>query len=144
MKFSHNTQTKKYQIFIRIKEGTKLRCLYMTYSGNGIDTKNSCIWPHTLIKSFLHTWKWKWKWSHVWLCDPTDCSLPGSSVHGTFQAKILYRFICSMAFGILVPWPGIKPTSPSLQRGFLILGPPRKSQHFLSLWTWRAKLSHAA
>ena len=24
----------------------------------------------------------------VWLCDPTDCSPPGSSVHGIFQAKI--------------------------------------------------------
>ena len=23
------------------------------------------------------------------LCDPMDCSLPGSSVHGTFQARIL-------------------------------------------------------
>ena len=26
---------------------------------------------------------------HVQLCDPTDCSLPGSSVHGIFQARIL-------------------------------------------------------
>ena len=23
------------------------------------------------------------------LCDPMDCSLPGSSVHGIFQAKVL-------------------------------------------------------
>ena len=23
------------------------------------------------------------------LCDPMDCSLPGSSVHGVFQAKVL-------------------------------------------------------
>ena len=29
----------------------------------------------------------KWKWSEVE--DPMDCSLPGSSVHGTFQARIL-------------------------------------------------------
>ena len=27
--------------------------------------------------------------SHVWLCYPTDCSLPGSSVHGILQARIL-------------------------------------------------------
>ena len=27
--------------------------------------------------------------SHVQLCDPMDCSLPGSSVHGIFQARIL-------------------------------------------------------
>ena len=30
-------------------------------------------------------------WSHcrVWLCDPMDCSLPGSSVHGLLQATVL-------------------------------------------------------
>ena len=27
--------------------------------------------------------------SHVWLCDPRDCSPPGSSVHGILQARIL-------------------------------------------------------
>ena len=27
--------------------------------------------------------------SRVWLCDHMDCSLPGSSVHGIFQARIL-------------------------------------------------------
>ena len=28
--------------------------------------------------------------SHVWLfCEPTNCSLPGSSVHGILQARIL-------------------------------------------------------
>ena len=27
--------------------------------------------------------------SRVQLCDPTDCSLPGSSIHGIFQARIL-------------------------------------------------------
>ena len=25
------------------------------------------------------------------LCDPVDCSLPGSSVHGIFQARMLER-----------------------------------------------------
>ena len=32
--------------------------------------------------------KWKWK-SYPTLCDPMDCSLPGSSVHGIPQARIL-------------------------------------------------------
>ena len=27
--------------------------------------------------------------SRVWLCDPMDCNMPGSSVHGIFQARIL-------------------------------------------------------
>ena len=26
---------------------------------------------------------------HPTLCDPTDCSLPGSSIHGIFQARVL-------------------------------------------------------
>ena len=33
--------------------------------------------------------KWKWSCSVVRLSDPTDCSLPGSSVHGVFQARVL-------------------------------------------------------
>ena len=27
--------------------------------------------------------------SHLTLCDPMDCSLPGSSVHGISQARVL-------------------------------------------------------
>ena len=27
--------------------------------------------------------------SRVWLCDPMDCCLPGSTIHGIFQARIL-------------------------------------------------------
>ena len=27
--------------------------------------------------------------SHPTLCDPMDCSLPGSAVHGIFQARVL-------------------------------------------------------
>ena len=27
--------------------------------------------------------------SRVQLCDPMDCSLPGSSIHGIFQARVL-------------------------------------------------------
>ena len=29
------------------------------------------------------------RFSHVQLCDPVDCSPPGSPVHGTLQARIL-------------------------------------------------------
>jgi len=34
----------------------------------------------------------KWKWSRSVVSDssdPMDCSLPGSSIHGIFQAKVL-------------------------------------------------------
>ena len=36
--------------------------------------------------------------------------------------------IVAMACGLLTPQPGIEPTSPALQGGFLITGPPGKSQ----------------
>ena len=69
------------------------------------------LWPHGLKPtSLLHPWDfpgkntvlvaisfsnaWKWKvkvksLSQVWFSDPMDCSLPGSSVHGIFQARVL-------------------------------------------------------
>ena len=37
--------------------------------------------------------------SHVWLCDPMDCSPPGSSVHGIFQARILEWSAISSGMG---------------------------------------------
>ena len=43
------------------------------------------------------------------VCDPTDCSLPSSSVHGILQARILERVV-SPPPGDL-PNPGIKPVS---------------------------------
>ena len=38
------------------------------------------------------------------------------------------RLICSTACGILLPWPEIKPMSPTLQGRFLTAGPPGKSR----------------
>ena len=40
---------------------------------------------------------------------------------------VVRGFSCSMAYGILVPQPGIEPTSPALQSEFLTTGPPGKS-----------------
>ena len=36
------------------------------------------------------------------LCDPMDCSLPGSSVHGIFQARILEWVAISFSRGIFL------------------------------------------
>ena len=46
------------------------------------------------------------------LCDPMDCSLPGSPVHGIFQG-IVPKWIAIPSPGDL-PNPGIKPRSPAL------------------------------
>ena len=49
--------------------------------------------------------------SYLTLCDPVDCSLPGSSVHGIFQARI-WSGLPFPSPGDL-PDPGIKPVSPA-------------------------------
>ena len=51
------------------------------------------------------------------LCDPMDCSLSGSSIHGIFQA-ILLEWI-AISFSRDLPNPGIEPGSPALQANSL-------------------------
>ena len=58
------------------------------------------------------------------LCDPMDCSLPGSSVHGIFRQE----YWSGMPFpspGHL-PNPGMEPRSPTLQVDSLPAEPPGK------------------
>ena len=63
------------------------------------------------------------------LCDPMDCSLPGSSVHGIFQARILEWVALFPSPGDLSK-PGIELRSPALltdsllpEAGSLLLSP---------------------
>ena len=63
------------------------------------------------------------------LCDPMDCSPPGSSVHGILQARIL-EWVTMPSSGSSDP--GIKPTSlmfPVLAVGF-----------FTTSTTWEARI----
>ena len=59
------------------------------------------------------------------LCDPVDCSPPGSSVHGIFQARILEWVVIPSPPGNL-PDLGIQPRSPALQEDSLPSEPPWK------------------
>ena len=59
------------------------------------------------------------------LCDPMDCSPPGSSVHGILQARIP-EWAAIPSPGIL-PDPAIKPRSPALQADSLLSEPPVKT-----------------
>ena len=45
------------------------------------------------------------------LCDPVDCSLPGSSIHGIFQARVLEWVAISFSRGILMS-QGLNPDLP--------------------------------
>ena len=53
------------------------------------------------------------------LCDPMDCSPPGSSVHGISQPRILEWLPCPSPGDL--PNPGIKPMSPAWQEDSLPL-----------------------
>ena len=59
------------------------------------------------------------------LCDPMDCSLPGSSIHGIFQARVLEWG--AISFSGDLPDSGIEPGSPALQADALPSKPPGPS-----------------
>ena len=59
------------------------------------------------------------------LCDPMDCSLPGSSIHGIFQARVLEWG--AISFSGDLPDLGIEPGSPALQADALPSKPPGPS-----------------
>ena len=59
---------------------------------------------------------------YLTVCDPMDCSPPGPSVHGIFQARILEW----VAMPSSIPNPGFKPASPTLAGGFFTTEPPGK------------------
>ena len=66
-------------------------------------------------------------------CDRMDYSLPGSSVHGVLQARILEWVAMPSSRGS--SWPWIEPVSlasPAWTRGFFTTSP-----------TWKPMLSHA-
>ena len=57
------------------------------------------------------------------LCDPMDCSLPASSVHGTLQARILKWVAMSFSKKIF-PTPGSNPCLLSLLHWLVVYLPP--------------------
>ena len=68
-----------------------------------------------LFQSFNPRWWWWWFSRSIMSdsCDPVDCSPPGSSVHGIFQARIL-EWVAS-SFSKDLPDSRIKPRSPALK-----------------------------
>ena len=61
-----------------------------------------------ITESLCSTAEIEEKWSevaHSWqtLCDPVDCSLPGSSLHGILQARVLEWVAISFSRGSSQP-----------------------------------------
>ena len=81
------------------------------------------------------------------LCDPTDCSLPGSSVHGISRQKYWSESLLPSPKDL--PDPGTEPTSPAWQADSSPLshlgGHYSSTGHYYSYQcpslTWRGKLS---
>jgi len=68
------------------------------------------------------------------LCNPMDCSPPGSSVYGIFQARVLKQVAISFLRDL--PNPRIKPTSlktPALAGGFSTISATWEAKTFLIL-----------
>ena len=67
------------------------------------------------------------------LCDPMDCSLPGSSVHGIFQERVLEWVVISFSRGSSQPMDRTQGSNPHplhllhWQANSLPLAPPGKS-----------------
>ena len=68
------------------------------------------------------------------LCNPMDCSPPGSSVHRILQARILEWGAISSSGDL--PNPGIEPGSPALQADSLPREPPRKPKYLRVMRAW--------
>ena len=77
------------------------------------------------------------------LSDSTDCSLPGSSVHGIFQARVLEWD--ATAFSKCAWHTSIKTPQPVLYGQILVSTPMRNdsSSKFTSVWLWRLNVHSA-
>ena len=66
------------------------------------------------------SWSIHWHFFFLILLQWVFLAIPGFFV-------VTRGLSCLTAYGILVPWPGIKPVSPALYHGFLTTEPPGKS-----------------
>ena len=98
-----------------------------------------CYGRSCFLMSQTQRWSWRvFKWcvhcacsvaqSRLTLWDPMDCSLPGSSVQGISQARILEWV--AISFSRDLPHPGIEPMTPALAGGLFTTEPPGKPQVF--------------
>ena len=73
------------------------------------------------------------------LCDPMHCSLPGSFIHGIFQARVLEWATISFCRGIF-PTQGLNARSSALQEDALPSEPPGKLQMEEPIPKWKDPL----
>ena len=69
------------------------------------------------------------------------CSLPGSSIHGIFQARVLEWV--TISFSGDLPDPGIEPGSPTLEADALTSEPPGLIQPIMALTNLQLQAEHS-
>ena len=108
-----------------------------SYSPEGEQAKDKRSVPRWLSVFHLGTVSVQ-SLSPVWLCDPMDCSPPGSSVHGIFQARVLKWVAISFCRGS--SWPRYRTQVSSIAgRGALPSEPPEKP-HILDTYTLMSEI----
>ena len=100
------------------KGGTLLR-LKLCYTEHGIQN---------------HTWCCLVTKSCLTLCNPIDCSSPGSSVHGISQTRILEY----VSFFRGSSWREIKPKSPACRWILYQCATGETLQHYITVYKWKA------
>ena len=95
----------------RVRKNIKTKLLFQVTDTKLMESHTSSIHPRLFLSVHAR--------SCSTLCDPMDCSLPGSSVHGIFQARILEWVAISYSRGSC--WPRDQNhalASPALTSGF--------------------------
>ena len=88
-------------------------------------SKASILWCSAFFTvQFSHPYSSKVAQSFPTICYPMDSSLPGSSVRGILQARVLEWV--AISFSRDLPNPGIEPRSPTLQADALLSEPAGK------------------
>ena len=95
------------------------------------ETKTEWLSTVYTTSSWLTGWWQGFKYSSLSL-QPTDCSLPGSSVQGILQVRILQWVTFPSPADL--PNPGMEPMSPALQVDSLLSEPPEKPSVLMGKW----------
>ena len=85
-------------------------CCYASFS-HKLHYLISCNSPSYLFHKIFNNMKWSCSVVCLTLCDPMDCSPPGSSIHGILQARILEWVAIFLVQGIF-PTQGSNPSLP--------------------------------
>ena len=143
MKIFLQARLKGWRLFFVSGKVSSLKSLKMACEWDCFAVWKFSVRKLFILKVFSHLCVCAQSLSHIWLCDPMDCSPPGSSVHGISQGK-------NTGVGCLFRLQGVFPTQGSNPPllcllhwlvGSLPLEPPGEPFSYLSpTYSWFALL----